>query len=257
MELRNNIKSRRTTRACDYCHRRAIRCLYDSNASRCRNCTQFDQPCTYSRQPKKRGVKPRSDINLLVPTPATSSLTGVDNHTKRQEQWSAPLVVSQAVVMSLAEVYFEIVYPIFPFFHQPTYLRKLSRGEHNSDQCLFSTTMALCALVSARVRDQALFNMSHDMSELTEVSSETFYEAAIQASIDLDFRKPQNFDSLRTCALLSLTAVQYGKTHDMQAFLGRYHTYVAIDGLQDEANWPPNTGIVETEERRRLVRRFP
>lgn len=170
-----------------------------------------------------------------------------------QKLWSAPLVASQAVVMSLAEVYFEIIYPVFPLFHQPTYLRKIARGEHLTERRLFSSTMALCALASARVRDQALFNTSHNMNELTEVSSEAFYEAAIQASADPDFRTPQNFDSLRTCALLALTAVQYGKIREMQFFLGRYHTLVAVDGLQDESNWPSNAGIVEIEERRRLV----
>lgn len=206
---------------------------------------------------KKRGVKPQDDVDTPVPMPATPLTLDGEVRTTVQKQWSAPFVASQAVVMSLAEVYFEIVYPIFPFFHLPTYLRKLSRGEHNSDRGLFATTMALCALSSARVRDQALFNESHDMNELTEVSSETFYEAAIQASIDPDFRTPQNFNTLRACALLALTAVQYGKIRDMQAFLGRYHTYVAIDGLHDEANWPPDTGIVEAEERRRLVRRSP
>ena len=159
--------------------------------------------------------------------------------------------------MSLAEVYFEIVYPIFPLFHQPTYLRKIARGVHTSDQSLFSTTMALCALVSARVRDHALFNASYDVDELTEVPSETFYEAAVQASASVDARTTQNLDSLRACALLALTAVQYGKIREMQAFLGRYHTLIAMDGLQDESNWPHDIGIVETEERRRLVSLFP
>ena len=155
--------------------------------------------------------------------------------------------------MSLAEVYFEIVYPIFPLFHQPTYLRQTARGEHSTNRRIFSTTMAVCALVSARVRDQALFNTSHNMAELNEVPSETFYEAAIQASNEVDIRTPPDLDSLRTCALLALTAVQYGRIQEMQAFLGRYHTYVAVIGLQDESNWAPNMGIIETEERRRLV----
>lgn len=156
--------------------------------------------------------------------------------------------------MSLAEVYFEVVYPIFPLFHQPTYLRRIARAEYLSDRHLFSTTMALCALVSARVQDQALFNTSYDMEELTKVPCEAFYEAAVQASADVTTEtSTQNLDSLRTCALLSLTAVQCGKIRDMQRFLGRYHTLVAMDRLQDEANWPTGIGIVETEERRRLV----
>lgn len=28
--------------------------------------------------------------------------------------------------MTLVELYFEIVYPIFPLFHRPTYIRKVS-----------------------------------------------------------------------------------------------------------------------------------
>lgn len=175
------------------------------------------------------------------------------NDTPTIQQWTAPLVASQSVVMSLAEVYFEIVYPIFPLFHQSTYLRKISHGVHNSDRHVFGTTMALCALVSARVRDQALFNESYDIGKLTEVPPETFYEAAVKACADVNPRTPQNFENLRTCALLALTAVQYGKIREMQAFLGKYHTLIAMDGLQDESNWPPDMGIVETEERRRLV----
>lgn len=116
--------------------------------------------------------------------------------------------------------------------------------------------MALCALVSARVRDQAVFNQSHDIGKLSEIPPETFYEAAVQACADVNSRTPQNFESLRTCALLALTAMQYGKFREMQAFLGKYHTLVAMDGLQDESNWPPNIGIVEMEERRRLVSTF-
>lgn len=196
---------------------------------------------------------PKSKGTSTAATTDTTPHTSSPGDNSPRQQWTAPFVASQTVVMSLAEVYFEVVYPIFPIFHQPTYLRKISHGEHNSVRHLFGTTMALCALVSARVRDQALFNESHDIAKLSEIPSETFYEAAVQACADINPRTPQNFESLRTCALLALTAVQHGKFREMQAFLGKYHTLVAMDGLQDESNWPPDLGIVETEERRRLV----
>lgn len=115
--------------------------------------------------------------------------------------------------------------------------------------------MAVCALVSARVRDQAIFNPGHDVQELSETQSETFYLAAIHASAD--FENPnqcQSLEILRCCALLALSAIQYGKIREMQLYLGKYHTLVAMDGLHDESNWPKDIGIVETEERRRLVR---
>ena len=169
-------------------------------------------------------------------------------------QWIAPYIASQAIVMSLAEVYFEVVYPIFPLFHQPTYLRRIARAEYTSDRHLFAVTMALCALVSARVQDQALYNTSYDTDELTTIPCETFYLAAIQASTDVTVENStQSLNLMRTCALLSLTAVQWGKIRDMQRFLGRYHTLVAMNRLQDESNWPAGIGIVEREERRRLV----
>ena len=116
--------------------------------------------------------------------------------------------------------------------------------------------MAVCALVSARVRDQALFNPTWDIRELSEVQSETFHDVAIQACADMDLEKTQNLDTLRACALLALTAIQYGRIREMQAHLGKYHAFVAVDGLHDESNWPQGIGIVETEERRRLVSRI-
>lgn len=115
--------------------------------------------------------------------------------------------------------------------------------------------MAVCALVSARVRDQAIFNPSWDVQELSETPSETFYDAAVrQCSSCEDPKQTHSLDTLRTCALLALAAIQYGRIREMQLFLGRYHTLVAMDGLHDETNWPRDIGIVETEERRRLVR---
>lgn len=114
--------------------------------------------------------------------------------------------------MSLAETYFEVVYPIFPFFHQPTYLRRVAQAEYSSDQHLFSATMALYALVSARVQDQALYNTSYDIQELTSILCETFYAAAIQASVDIAAETShESLDLLRSCALLSLAAVQFRK----------------------------------------------
>lgn len=247
----SETRSRRITQACDYCHRRAIRCQRDENASRCSKCVQFDQPCTYARPSKRRGVKPGA--KTVSPTASVQVVRSPQIENGRA-RYLAPYIASQAIVMSLAEVYFEIVYPIFPFFHQPTYLRRIARAEYTSDRHLFSVTMALCALVSARVQDQALYNTSYDTEELTTIPCEAFYQAAIQASDDVTTETSiQSLNLLRTCALLSLAAVQCGKIRDMQRFLGRYHTLVAMDRLQDEANWPPGIGIVEVEERRRLV----
>lgn len=115
--------------------------------------------------------------------------------------------------------------------------------------------MAVCALASARVRDEAIFNPSWDLQELSETPSESFYDAAVRYRTNCnDSRQAHTLNTLRSCALLALTAIQYGKIREMQLYLGDYHTCVAMDGLHDESNWPKDIGIVETEERRRLVR---
>jgi len=117
--------------------------------------------------------------------------------------------------------------------------------------------MAVCALVSARVQDQAIFNPAWDIEELSEVPSRTFYNAAMRACKNCEeVEQNKSFEMLQCCALLALTAVQYGQVRDMQLYLGKYHTLVAMDGLHDESNWPDQIGIVETEERRRIVRFF-
>jgi hypothetical protein len=151
--------------------------------------------------------------------------------------------------MDLVELYFEIVYPIFPFFHQPSFVRAVSRGQHMKDQKLFAATIAVCALVSARVRDGAVTNPKWDISTLQETSSEAFYvEAAKQAVLG----KVPDLNLMRANAVLAIAAIQNGNIRDMHLHLGRYHTLVAMDGLHDETNWPKQTGLIEVEERRRL-----
>ncbi|KIW16291.1 hypothetical protein PV08_06342 [Exophiala spinifera] len=246
-------RSRRITRACDYCHKRNIRCV-NPDGLQCQRCAEFDQPCTYDRAIKKRGMKPKSGARAdsLLPAPRIPGSANAPSNSPSQ-QWKAPILASQAVVMSLVEVYFEIVYPIFPFFHRPTYIRKISRGDYATDQDLFPVTMAVCALVSARVRDQAIFNPSWDIRELSETPSETFYDAAVRYSQGSENSSElHSFNTLRCFALLALTAIQYGKIREMQLFLGKYHTFAAMDGFHDESNWPKDIGIIETEERRRL-----
>ena len=164
--------------------------------------------------------------------------------------WRAPHIASQATVMDLVELYFEIVYPIFPLYHQPSFIRSVSRGEYTTKRTLFADTMAVCALVSARVRDGAVFNPKWDTTSLQETDPESFYqEASRQAAYD-DVIPDCNL--MRAHAVLAITAIQHGKIRDMHQHLGWYHTLVAMDGLHDEANWPQNIGIIEREERRRL-----
>lgn len=131
-------KIRRITRACDYCHRRSIKCRdrQDPQDPRCQNCYEFAQPCTYDRPMKRRGAKKRSPSletavsrheqtnrvsggapNGVHFTPAgpPGDFTAYGHASvskSKESDWQAPELASQAMIMDLVEIYFEIVYPM-------------------------------------------------------------------------------------------------------------------------------------------------
>lgn len=259
------VKQRRISRACDYCHQRSIRCRPCSNdGATCQNCKDFSQACTFNRTPRRRGVRPRAsqgtthravDANFNPPRPSVAH----DHHPcvshgvaeARQAAptpWQAPFIASQATIVDLVELYFEIVYPIFPLFHQPTFTRRISRAEYTTTRSLFATTMAVCALVSGRVRDGSVTNPRWDLQG--QISPDVFYH---EARRQLAGEWSADLENIRAHAILAVAAIQNGRTREMQEHLGMYHTLVAMEGLHDEANWPQDIGIVEREERRRLV----
>ncbi|KJY02547.1 hypothetical protein TI39_contig42g00011 [Zymoseptoria brevis] len=186
----------------------------------------------------------RSPPRHSMPQPANRNLV----HGEQHSTWRAPSDYTHATIMDLVELFFEIVYPIFPLFHQPTFIRRVSRAEYNTNKSLFAVTMAVCALVSARVRDGAVFNPRWDLQSLQPIAPEVYYNESIR-QVKGDHT---DLNTLRTHALLALAAIQDGKFRDMHGHLGRYHTIVASEGLHDENNWPSDIGLVETQERRRL-----
>lgn len=217
---------------------------------------------TRDRAVRRRGAKPRQTASQRTPSPSVQTTQTPDSsgstHTRPSVSllWRAPQVASQATIVDLIEVYIDVVYPMFPLFHRPSFLRRISRGEYADSREMFTVTMAVCALASARAADNALFESTWDAHILKGTPSSVFYEAAINALPETDTPE-QSFDLMRAYALLSLTAIQNGNTRDMQAYLGKYHALVAMDGLHDEANWPQDLTIIELEERRRLVSSEP
>lgn len=275
------VKQRRITQACDFCHRRSIRCRpasEDSNS--CQNCQDFAQPCTYDRKTRRRGAPRRrapastggggggetQDDDgpggpALLPQAGRGEGSvdqGVSARYGKPSQseaamstpWKAPYVSSQAIIMDLVELYFEIVYPIFPLFHSPSYIRRISRGEYVHNKSLFAVTMAVCALVSSRVRDGSVTNPRWNLTSFSETDPAIFYAETKRQLAD---ESPSDLNLLRAHAILAIASIQNGNIRDMHRHLGTYHTLVAMDGLHDEANWPPGIGIIEREERRRLV----
>ncbi|MCJ1477413.1 hypothetical protein MMC13_006084 [Lambiella insularis] len=275
-------KLRRVTQACDFCNKRSIQCAASpDDDTRCQNCVDFALPCTYERPTKRRGVRGKSTsmVNGALPNSPTSTTNGStptlhqpasirmdgaiprahapphafhdDDDDEDLPGWKARVVASHATILALVDIYFEVVYPIFPLFHRPTLLRKLSRREYLTDRGFYAAVMATCALASARARDGALFSEDQDPSRYAEPPSEAFFAAAKDV-MPKDFSLCKGFGYSRACALLAITGIQYGQIDALHQYLGTYHSLLTMETLHDEAHWPSGIGLVETEERRRL-----
>lgn len=266
------IKQHRVTQACDFCHRRSIRCRTTDGDNTCQNCRDYGNQCTYNRKPRRRGTQPRSvegvssgrfesrgdasniptqQASASIPQRQLSIISLEKEDACLQKAWVAPVIATQAVIVDLVDLYFEIVYPIFPFFHQPSFTRRISRANYTTDKALFAVTMAVCGLVSGRVRDGALNNPRWDLSAIRAIDTDDFIIAAKAQLFHPQIKT--DIDTLRAHAILSLASIQNSKIRDMHFHLGMYHTLVATDALHDESNWPRDITIIEKEERRRLV----
>ncbi|KGO41054.1 Transcription factor, fungi [Penicillium expansum] len=176
---------------------------------------------------------------------------GYDDDGALRNSWNAFAIASDRQIRNLVQVYFEIVYPIFPLFHKQSFIERVHNQEHLRNPGLFATTMAVCALVSGRARDGALFTNRWHRDELVDPPSEAFYAAA-KDSIPRDLAAARGINYMRACAILAIVSIQNGQIKNMQKYSGMYHTLTSMEGLHDEKLWPKNLTAIETEERRRL-----
>ncbi|KAL2847539.1 fungal-specific transcription factor domain-containing protein [Aspergillus pseudoustus] len=277
-------KLQRISKACDFCNRRSIKCNKNSGPlAPCQNCADFGVPCTYDRPIRRRGARRHASPPVAMPAaPPPAPLTGssesgsdgvlcppptlmrdLTNGSARTvsisvppdsslvNPWKAFAVASQATILDLAQVYLEIVYPIFPLFHWPSFTTALENLDYLKNEGLFASTMAMCALASARARDGALYSNRGNSQQLANPPSEVFWSAA-KESIPRDLAAAKGTEYMRTCAILSIASIQNGQIQDMQKYLGTYHTLAVMDGLHDEKLWPKDLDPIVVEIRRRL-----
>ncbi|KAL2871227.1 putative C6 transcription factor [Aspergillus lucknowensis] len=301
-------KLQRISKACDFCNRRSIKCNKNSGPfAPCQNCTDFGVPCTYDRPARRRGARRQASEAATQPVQSAVPLNGAseavssgnsasdialkphlagashnvanDPHAMTMaaphdssllNPWKAFAVASQGTIRDLAEVYLEIVYPMyvfrpaqsrdsrlmgrscsFPLFHWPSFTRALENLDYLKDEGLFASTMAMCALASARARDGALYSNRWSSQQLASPPSEVFWSAAKDA-IPRDLATARHTEYMRACAILSIAGIQNGQIQEMQQYLGMYHTLAVMDGLHDEKLWPKDLDPVVIEIRRRL-----
>lgn len=125
-------KFRRVTRACDYCHKRSIKCrASDDVPESCQNCLDFAVACTYDRPAKKRGTKSgygkqarldasssndeKRDARMLLELTNSVQAPGLFGGAEKSipEKWRTLMEVHEAKIRGLVDVYFEVIYPMY------------------------------------------------------------------------------------------------------------------------------------------------
>jgi len=258
-------KTRRNTRACDACSRRSVKCKLSTDMTRCQNCADFDEPCTSNRPMRKRG-KPSTAARSLVPETSAATNTGTEVTPPRQlrstftraesataqQEWLSPLLQDcEPLILDLVNIFFEIVFPVFPLFSRPVLLQKVASREHLQNRAVYAALTSLCALVIARVRDGASERSKQYTLQLESLTSECFFAAAEKA-LPMTASLTGELGYMQAYILLSITSIQYGDSSQARYHLNLYHNCIAVNLLHNEEEWPRDLSIVEREERRRL-----
>lgn len=142
----------------------------------------------------------------------------------------------------------------FPFFHWPAFKDSVHAEWHKANRSFCAVTLAVSALASARIRDQA--SLSPLESSLAAVPAEIWSAACLDV-LPSGHRMARDYDDafnyMRTYALLAILSVQDADLANFQMYLGRYLTLSAVHSFHQESRWPPGLSELERDERRRLV----
>ncbi|EIW72836.1 hypothetical protein TREMEDRAFT_26656 [Tremella mesenterica DSM 1558] len=248
-----SLKRRRITRACDRCHRGGIKCAPSASSSSCAPCAAFGTPCTYDRPVKRRGPPARS-----TDRGGSGERYGSHSLGYRSDEASGSWVYHElappSIVERLVEAFHSISYPIHPYFHWPTFWRRVRRQQYKHDRAFYAVVYGMCAMTLARLRDGASMPTAQALTP-EDVhdgpSSEDFYHASLQA-MPSDLTLCTDFNFKRAKAVQAVITIQYGQVRALLGHLGDYTTMVSVDGFHNEARWPQNLTEPEIQERRRL-----
>ncbi|KAH8697841.1 putative C6 transcription factor [Talaromyces proteolyticus] len=225
-------KSRRATRACDFCHKRGRRCKRENESSlQCATCIDYGVACTWSRVPAKRGTKPRYKSRVAAPWTLSESIHG-------------PMTLIEILI----DNFFESVYPVAITIHEQTFRERWNNRRMPDSRGSYSRLMAMCAVSALRIKNGSVLNERHVPSNL---DPKLYFDEALQALPD-DVNDFEEFESLQAIGLACLTALHYSDEPLLHQVLGLYHAVVAEQGFCDEKRWPRDLTGIEREERRRL-----
>lgn len=191
-------------------------------------------------------------VRALEPAAHQNDTAGTATKIRPEPSWAAFAVAAQATIVSMLDVYFKLVYPIFPFFDRDEILAKIGQGAHLTDRNVFASVMAACALAAGRVQDGGLPSSNGSSTTNLAIRSSTFFTAAEQ-SLPQDIISIESFDAMRTYPLLAIAGIQDGRIDVMHKYIGMYFAILSIRKWHDESNWPSSMAIAEREQMRRVV----
>ncbi|KAI9367376.1 hypothetical protein BJX61DRAFT_547541 [Aspergillus egyptiacus] len=245
------VKSKRVTQACDFCHRRGLKCKVGPQTFPCLTCLEYGQECTRKRQPKKRGTKPRGGRKEAPPSGFQASAPGTSGPPlgTTLARNAAPALADRRTITLLLDVYLDSIHPNFPLFCERELWvgwRDGSFPHHDSD---FMSLMCLCALSAQHVGDGALFNDNIDAPQRKSLRESYIAEATGLVPVDLE---KSDLSLVRSYTLLALLGAQTGNNAMLHKYLGLCHGVCAQLNMLDESRWPAAISDCEREVRRRL-----
>ncbi|KAF2795946.1 hypothetical protein K505DRAFT_301266 [Melanomma pulvis-pyrius CBS 109.77] len=124
------------SKACDTCRERKVQCVFDGEITACRRCLDGHTACTFLRERKPRGpVARRHTTPLSLPI---GDLT-IEHLCPRD------------TFLVIIEDYLDMVYPLLPLIHRPSFRALLDANAYATDPAFFRLCLALCAVAVASV----------------------------------------------------------------------------------------------------------
>ncbi|RDW83629.1 uncharacterized protein DSM5745_03955 [Aspergillus mulundensis] len=263
-------KTRRITQACDFCHRRGVKCrpkpsesgITAPEGTSCLTCEEYGQECTRKRQPKKRGTKPRGESKTIAPPEQDIARTSLDQSLREPSiQLSrSPLLngiagkppsalANRRTITELLDVYLDSIHPNFPLFCERELWVGWRDGTFPRNDSDFMSLTSLCALSAQHVRDGALFSDNIKPTEWKNLREAYVAEAVRLVPVDLE---NSDLNLVRSYTFLALLGAQTGNHAMLHKYLSLCHGVSAQLNLDDESRWSPTITTCEQEVRRRL-----
>ncbi|CAG7556360.1 unnamed protein product [Fusarium equiseti] len=234
-------------RACDFCHRRGLRCKPAENASpdgqaSCQTCIEFGELCTRNRKAKKRGTKrlnanSSSESSEIITGPALNLKVTISSGNRK-------------VVTELLDVYLDTVHPTFTLFCERELWVNWRDGSFPASASDYMNLVCMCALSALHANNRALFSDGTPTSETSSLAQTYLTEAeTLIASCD---ETTGPVELIRSYGFLALFGAQSGNSVLIHKYLGLFHTISSRTNFHDEANWTTDINDCEKEVRRRL-----